>query len=61
VHPDLLSPRFGYVSVSRASHDATIFTNDVAEPSQMMEVIITKSSALAPESSVFINQTLDVG
>ena len=31
VHPDLLNSRFAYVSVSRASHDAVLFTDDVAK------------------------------
>jgi len=30
VHPDLLNSRFGYVSVSRASHHAQIYTNSAA-------------------------------
>jgi conjugative relaxase-like TrwC/TraI family protein len=30
VHPDLLNSRFGYVSISRASHEATLFTDDMA-------------------------------
>ena len=30
VHPELINGRFAYVSVSRASHDAQIFTNDAA-------------------------------
>jgi len=34
VHPDLLSSRFGYVAVSRASHEATIFTDDAMKLSQ---------------------------
>jgi ATP-dependent exoDNAse (exonuclease V) alpha subunit len=30
VHPDLLlNSRFGYVSISRASHEATLFTDDL--------------------------------
>src|ERR1700674_14862 len=29
VHPDLLNARFGYVSISRASHEATLFTDDM--------------------------------
>ena len=29
VHPDLLNSRFGYVSISRASHEATLFTDDM--------------------------------
>jgi ATP-dependent exoDNAse (exonuclease V) alpha subunit len=31
VHPDLLNSRFGYVSISRASHEATLFTDDMAK------------------------------
>jgi conjugative relaxase-like TrwC/TraI family protein len=46
VHPDLLNSRFGYVSVSRASHEATIFTNDATKLSQQLGVEINKSSAL---------------
>jgi ATP-dependent exoDNAse (exonuclease V) alpha subunit len=46
VHPDLLNSRFGYVSVSRASHDATIFTNDAAKLGQQLGSEITKTSAL---------------
>ena len=30
VHPELINGRFAYVSVSRASHDAQVFTNDAA-------------------------------
>ena len=30
VHPDLLNSRLGYVSISRASHEATVFTDDIA-------------------------------
>jgi hypothetical protein len=29
--PDLLNSRFGYVSISRASHDAALFTDDMAK------------------------------
>ena len=31
VHPNLLNSRFGYVAMSRASHEATLFTNDVTK------------------------------
>jgi ATP-dependent exoDNAse (exonuclease V) alpha subunit len=31
VHPDLVNSRFGYVSVSRASQEATVFTDDLAK------------------------------
>jgi len=30
VHPELINTRFAYVSVSRASEDVRIYTNDVA-------------------------------
>jgi len=46
VHPDLLNSRFGYVSISRASQEATIFTNDAAKLEQKLGSEITKSSAL---------------
>jgi hypothetical protein len=31
VHPDLLNSRFGYVAISRASHDATLYTDDMTK------------------------------
>jgi UvrD-like helicase C-terminal domain len=31
VHPDLLNSRFGYVSISRASHEATLYTDDMSK------------------------------
>jgi conjugative relaxase-like TrwC/TraI family protein len=46
VHPDLLNSRFGYVSVSRASHQATVFTNDAAKLGQQLGTEISKTSAL---------------
>lgn len=46
VHPDLLNSHFGYVSVSRASHEATIFTNDAAKLGQQLSTDVSKSSAL---------------
>ena len=46
VHPDLLSSRFGYVAVSRASHDATIFTNDINRLAQQLGTEVSKTSAL---------------
>jgi conjugative relaxase-like TrwC/TraI family protein len=46
VHPTLLNARFGYVSVSRASHEATIFTNDGAKLGQQIGTEVNKSSAL---------------
>lgn len=46
VHPDLLSSRFGYVAVSRASHEAMIFTNDATKLSSQLSVDVSKTSAL---------------
>jgi ATP-dependent exoDNAse (exonuclease V) alpha subunit len=46
VHPDLLNQRFAYVSVSRASHEATIFTDDMNRLNQQLCADVSKSSAL---------------
>jgi conjugative relaxase-like TrwC/TraI family protein len=46
VYPDLLNPRFGYVAVSRASHEATIFTNDAGKLGQQLGAEVSKTSAL---------------
>ena len=46
VHPELLNSRFGYVAISRASHDAEIFTNDSAKMGQRFGVETAKTSAL---------------
>ena len=46
VHPELLNSRFGYVSISRASHDATVFTDDATKLGQQLGSEINKTSAL---------------
>ena len=46
VHPDLLSSRFGYVAVSRASHEATIFTNDINRLAQQLGTEVSKTAAV---------------
>jgi conjugative relaxase-like TrwC/TraI family protein len=46
VHPDLLSSRFGYVAVSRASHEATLFTDDTAKLARQLGAEVNKTSAL---------------
>jgi conjugative relaxase-like TrwC/TraI family protein len=46
VHPDLLNSRFGYVSVSRASHEATVFTDDAAKLARQLGAEVSKTSAL---------------
>ena len=45
-HPDLISTRFAYVAVSRASQDAQIFTNDAAALGQRLSRDVSKSSAV---------------
>jgi conjugative relaxase-like TrwC/TraI family protein len=46
VHPDLLNSRFAYVSISRASHEATLFTNDMAKLGPQLGADVSKTSAL---------------
>jgi conjugative relaxase-like TrwC/TraI family protein len=46
VHPDLLNSRFAYVSISRASHEATLFTDDLAKLAPQLGVDVSKTSAL---------------
>ena len=46
VHPELINTRFAYVSVSRASHDAQIFTNNLAQLAPQLSANISKTSAV---------------
>jgi conjugative relaxase-like TrwC/TraI family protein len=46
VHPELLNSRFGYVSISRASHEATLFTDDMAKLGPQLGADVSKTSAL---------------
>jgi hypothetical protein len=46
VHPELINTRFAYVSVSRASDDVRIYTNDVAILSERLSTDVTKTSAV---------------
>lgn len=46
VHPELMSKRFAYVSVSRASHDAQIYTNNAASLAERLSHDVTKASAI---------------
>jgi conjugative relaxase-like TrwC/TraI family protein len=46
VHPDLLNSRFGYVSISRASHQAVLFTDNLAKLGPQLGADISKTSAL---------------
>jgi conjugative relaxase-like TrwC/TraI family protein len=46
VHPELINARFAYVSVSRAAHDAQIYTNDVGSLEAVLNNNVTKASAI---------------
>jgi len=61
VHPDLLSSRFGYVAVSRASHEATIFTDDAAKLAQQLGTDVTKTAALEIKHSISAGQGIGIG
>ena len=50
VHPDLLNSRFAYVSISRASHEATLFTDNMAKLSPQLSTDVSKTSALEIQS-----------
>ena len=63
VHPELISSRFAYVSVSRASHDARIFTNDAASLAGNLSQNVSKASAVsfANAQSSTMQQGLSLG
>ena len=46
VHPELINTRFAYVSVSRASEDVRIYTNDAAILGERLSTDVTKTSAV---------------
>ena len=62
VHPELINSRFAYVSVSRASNDAQIYTNDAAMLAEALSKDLTKASAIdfganrIPPTSVGLEQ-----
>jgi ATP-dependent exoDNAse (exonuclease V) alpha subunit len=46
VHPQLINSRFAYVSVSRASHDTQIYTNNAASLAAKLGHDVNKTSAI---------------
>jgi ATP-dependent exoDNAse (exonuclease V) alpha subunit len=60
VHPDLLNSRFGYVSISRASHEATMFTNDAAKLSEQLGTEVGKTAALEISQPIPAAQGLEI-
>src|ERR1017187_1630585 len=56
VHPDLLNSRFGYVSISRASQEATLFTDDMTKLNPQLSADVSKTSALEINPAASIAQ-----
>ena len=51
-HPELINPRFAYVSVSRAAQDAQIFTNAAPSLTASLSQAVTKTSAIEIPSAL---------
>ncbi|RXH55427.1 MobF family relaxase [Granulicella sibirica] len=56
VHPELINTRFAYVSVSRASQDARIYTNDAGNLGERLSTDVTKTSAIDLQKAPTANQ-----
>jgi ATP-dependent exoDNAse (exonuclease V) alpha subunit len=61
VHPDLLNSRFAYVSISRASHQATLFTDDMAKLGPQLGADVSKTSALEINQAPSVAQGIGLG
>jgi hypothetical protein len=61
VHPDLLSSRFGYVAVSRASHEAAVFTDDANRLGDRLGTEVSKTAALESTHSESVGHGLGMG
>ena len=61
VHPDLLNSRFGYVSISRASHEATLFTDNMAKLGPQLGADVSKTSALEIGQPSSIGKGIEIG
>ena len=61
VHPDLLNSRFGYVSISRASHEATLFTDDMTKLSPQLSADVSKTTALEINQAASISHGIGIG
>jgi conjugative relaxase-like TrwC/TraI family protein len=60
VHPDLLNSRFAYVSISRASHEAALFTDDMAKLRPQLGADVSKTSALEINQGSSVAQGLGI-
>lgn len=61
IHPDLIDSRFRYVSVSRASCEATVFTDEFAKLAPQLSEDISKTSALKIGQTVLMGYRLGIG
>ena len=61
VHPDLLNSRFGYVSISRASHEAMLFTDDMGKLGPHLGADVSKTSALEVSQASSVAQGIGIG
>jgi len=61
VHPDLLNSRFAYVSISRASHQATLFTDSKAKLGPQLGADVSKTSALEIGQASSVAQAIGTG
>ncbi len=51
VHPELINSRSAYVSVSRVSHEAHLYTNNASELATRLAQDVNETSALRLERS----------
>jgi len=58
VHPELVSDRFTYVSISRASRDATLYTNSLEHLGELVSKSHGKSSALEATQKIGVKPQL---
>jgi conjugative relaxase-like TrwC/TraI family protein len=61
VHPDLLNSRFAYVSISRASREATLFTDDTTKLGPLLGADVSKTSALEISQAPSVAQGMRIG
>jgi ATP-dependent exoDNAse (exonuclease V) alpha subunit len=61
VHPDLLNSRFAYVSISRASHQATLFADDMAKLGPQLGADVSKASALEINQASSVAKGIGLG
>jgi hypothetical protein len=61
MHPGPLNSRFGYVSISGASREATLFTDDMTKLGPKLSDYASKTLALAINHAPSIAQGIGMG